>query len=66
MFKKISKEILGKVKDIYLLDPLDYSDFLAIMRSAWLIGSDSGGDRRRLPFRHPLLVIRENTERPER
>ena len=64
--KKISKEILGKVPDIYLLDPLDYSDFLAIMRSAWLIVSDSGGVQEEAPsLGKPLLVIRENTERPE-
>ncbi|HEY2846763.1 MAG TPA: UDP-N-acetylglucosamine 2-epimerase (non-hydrolyzing) [Pyrinomonadaceae bacterium] len=64
--KKISKEILGKVKDIYLLDPLDYSDFLALLRSAWLIVSDSGGVQEEAPsLGKPLLVIRENTERPE-
>jgi UDP-N-acetylglucosamine 2-epimerase (non-hydrolysing) len=64
--KKVSKEILGNVKDIYLLDPLDYSDFLALLRSAWLIVSDSGGVQEEAPsLGKPLLIIRENTERPE-
>lgn len=64
--KGIAKEILGGRDRIYLLDPLDYSDFLAIMRSAWLIVSDSGGVQEEAPsLGKPLLVMRENTERPE-
>ena len=45
---------------------LDYPDFLALMRSAWLIVSDSGGIQEEAPtLGKPLLVLRENTERPE-
>ena len=62
----IAKQILGKTRNIHLLDPLDYSDFLAIMRASWLIVSDSGGVQEEAPsLGKPLLVIRENTERPE-
>ena len=64
--KSIAKGILGKHPRIHLLGPLDYSDFLAIMRSAWLIVSDSGGVQEEAPsLGKPLLVLRENTERPE-
>ncbi|MFM9904934.1 MAG: non-hydrolyzing UDP-N-acetylglucosamine 2-epimerase [Pyrinomonadaceae bacterium] len=64
--KEIAKEILGGRERIHLLEPLDYSDFLAIMRSAWLIVSDSGGVQEEAPsLGKPLLVLRENTERPE-
>ncbi len=64
--KNIAKEILGKRERIHLLDPLDYGDFLAIMQSAWLIVSDSGGVQEEAPsLGKPLLVMRENTERPE-
>jgi UDP-N-acetylglucosamine 2-epimerase (non-hydrolysing) len=36
------------------------------MRSAWLIVSDSGGVQEEAPsLGKPLLVLRENTERPE-
>ena len=64
--KKIAKEILGKHERIHLLEPLDYSDFLAIMKSSWLIVSDSGGVQEEAPsLGKPLLVLRENTERPE-
>ena len=64
--KSVAKELLGKRDRIHLLEPLDYSDFLAIMKAAWLIISDSGGVQEEAPsLGKPLLVIRENTERPE-
>lgn len=64
--KGVAKEILGGHERIHLLEPLDYSDFLAIMKAAWLIVSDSGGVQEEAPsLGKPLLVIRENTERPE-
>lgn len=62
----VAKEILAKTERIYLLEPLDYADFLAVMKSAWLIVSDSGGVQEEAPsLGKPLLVLRENTERPE-
>ena len=64
--KAVAKEILGKHQRIHLLDPLDYSDFLALMQASWLIVSDSGGVQEEAPsLGKPLLVLRENTERPE-
>lgn len=64
--KAAAKEIMGKQPRIHLLGPLDYSDFLAIMKSTWLIVSDSGGVQEEAPsLGKPLLVMRENTERPE-
>ncbi len=64
--KNVAKQILGGRDRVYLLDPLDYSDFLAIMKGSWLIVSDSGGVQEEAPsLGKPLLVIRENTERPE-
>ena len=64
--KTIAREILGGHDRIHLLEPLDYPDFLAIMKSAWLIVSDSGGVQEEAPsLGKPLLVLRENTERPE-
>ncbi len=64
--KQIAKEILGRRERVHLLGPLDYADFLAIMQSSWLIISDSGGVQEEAPsLGKPLLVMRENTERPE-
>lgn len=51
---------------VHLVDPLDYSDFIELLRSAWLIVSDSGGIQEEAPtLGKPLLVLRSNTERPE-
>ena len=64
--KNIADTILGGRERIYLLEPLDYSNFLSIMKSAWLILSDSGGVQEEAPsLGKPLLILRENTERPE-
>lgn len=64
--REVAQEILGDRDRVHLLEPLDYSDFLAVMKAAWLIVSDSGGVQEEAPsLGKPLLVIRENTERPE-
>lgn len=49
-----------------LLEPLDYPDFIHLLSRAWLIVSDSGGVQEEAPsLGKPLLVLRDNTERPE-
>ncbi|CAN5266623.1 UDP-N-acetylglucosamine 2-epimerase (non-hydrolyzing) [soil metagenome] len=64
--KKISEEILAGRERIYLLEPLNYTDFIGLMKETWLIVSDSGGVQEEAPsLGKPLLVLRENTERPE-
>ncbi|MGI8787684.1 MAG: non-hydrolyzing UDP-N-acetylglucosamine 2-epimerase [Pyrinomonadaceae bacterium] len=64
--REATEEILANRKRIYLLEPLDYVDFVALMKAAWLIASDSGGVQEEAPsLGKPLLVLRENTERPE-
>ncbi len=64
--RRATEEILANEPRIFLLEPLDYADFAALMRVAWLIVSDSGGVQEEAPsFGKPLLVLRENTERPE-
>jgi UDP-N-acetylglucosamine 2-epimerase (non-hydrolysing) len=64
--RRIAGEILGGHDRIHLLGPLDYSDFLALMQATWMIVSDSGGVQEEAPsMGKPLLVLRENTERPE-
>ncbi|MBE7515696.1 MAG: UDP-N-acetylglucosamine 2-epimerase (non-hydrolyzing) [Chloracidobacterium sp.] len=64
--KGLAEEILRSQERVYLLEPLDYSDFLSLMKRSWLILSDSGGVQEEAPsLGKPLLVLRENTERPE-
>jgi UDP-N-acetylglucosamine 2-epimerase (non-hydrolysing) len=57
---------LSKHSRIHLIDPIDYADFLHLMANAWLIASDSGGVQEEVPtLGKPLIILRENTERPE-
>lgn len=51
---------------IHLIEPLDYSDFIHVLRNSWLVVSDSGGVQEEAPsLGKPLLVLRSNTERQE-
>ena len=62
--RKVANSILGGIDRVFLLEPLGYSDFIALVRGSWLIVSDSGGVQEEAPsFGKPLLVIRANTER---
>ena len=64
--KAVTNSILADQERIFLLDPLDYVDFVTLMKKAWLIVSDSGGIQEEAPsLGKPLLILRENTERPE-
>jgi UDP-N-acetylglucosamine 2-epimerase (non-hydrolysing) len=62
----VTNEILAGRERIHLLEPLDYTDFICLMQYAWLIASDSGGVQEESPsMGKPVLILRENTERPE-
>jgi UDP-N-acetylglucosamine 2-epimerase (non-hydrolysing) len=51
---------------IHLIDPLGYEDFIHLLSRSWLIVSDSGGVQEEAPtIGKPVLILRENTERPE-
>lgn len=57
--------LMGRER-VHLLEPLGYFDFVHLLANAWLAVSDSGGVQEEAPsLGVPLLVIRENTERPE-
>jgi len=64
--RSVTEKFLANRERVFLLEPLDYVDFVALMRAAWLIASDSGGVQEEAPsLGKPLFVLRENTERPE-
>lgn len=51
---------------IRLTDPMGYCDFAHLLSHAWLIVSDSGGiQEEATALGKPMIVLRENTERPE-
>lgn len=57
---------LSGVRNILLIEPLDYAQFTHLMSRAILILTDSGGVQEEAPaFGKPVLVLRDTTERPE-
>ncbi len=51
---------------VTLVDPVEYSTFVRLMRSSDVILTDSGGMQEEAPVLGvPLLVMRDTTERPE-
>jgi len=58
--------ILANHKNVKLLPPLDYRQFVKLMSISYLILTDSGGIQEEAPsLGKPVLVLREVTERPE-
>ncbi len=64
--REIVYAILGNLKRVYLIEPLDYAPFAHQMKQAYIILTDSGGVQEEAPsLGKPVLVLREETERPE-
>jgi UDP-N-acetylglucosamine 2-epimerase len=63
---KIVKSALTEKKRMHIFIASKYSDFVQLMKRAYLILSDSGGIQEEAPYLgKPLLVLRKLTERPE-
>jgi UDP-N-acetylglucosamine 2-epimerase len=59
-------DILHDAPNVWLLDPLQYPDFVYLLSRAWIVVSDSGGVQEEAPtFGLRILITRETTERPE-
>lgn len=59
-------DILGKARNIHLIDPLDYPHLIWIMNKSYFIMTDSGGIQEEAPsLGKPVLVLRDITERIE-
>ncbi|WP_055045627.1 non-hydrolyzing UDP-N-acetylglucosamine 2-epimerase [Devosia sp. A16] len=57
---------LAGVPNIHLIEPQDYLPFLYLQKQSYLVLTDSGGVQEEAPsLGKPVLVMRENTERPE-
>lgn len=60
------RRLLSNIKNIYLIEPLDYLPFVYLMNKAHIILTDSGGIQEEAPsLGKPVLVMRDTTERPE-
>lgn len=57
---------LASSERVLLTDPLSYGDLLEAVRRSVFVMTDSGGIQEECPsLRKPVLVLRQNTERPE-
>lgn len=58
--------IIGNNPNVHLIEPLSYLPFVYLMSQAYLILTDSGGVQEEAPsLGKPVIVMRNNTERPE-
>lgn len=64
--KLVAEQQLADLSNVVLCAPLDYAPFVAAMKMSHLIISDSGGVQEEAPaLGKPVLVLRQETERPE-
>lgn len=64
--RDVAYEILGDVKNVHLIEPLDLKDMHNLMQRSYLVLTDSGGLQEEVPsMGKPVLVLRNVTERPE-
>ena len=64
--RSVAQTVLANHPAIHLIEPVDYLPFIAAMRRAYLIVTDSGGIQEEAPgLGKPVLVTRDTTERPE-
>lgn len=66
---KVRNKILPQVRDlenVLFTEPLGYGEFSRVMFHSHIVLTDSGGIQEEAPsLGKPVLVLRENTERPE-
>lgn len=61
-------EIMGdkRLENLIFIEPLDYFEFVNLMRHSYIVLTDSGGIQEEAPgLGKPVLVMRDTTERPE-
>ena len=64
--QKPVRAILSGLSNVHLLSPLEYLPFIFLMDRSYLILTDSGGVQEEAPsLGKPVLVMRNDTERPE-
>ena len=60
------KKNLGGKKNIYLVEPIPYLDFIYLLKNSKLVITDSGGiQEEAATLGIPSIILRDSTERPE-
>ena len=63
--KPVYESLLG-LDNVWLIEPLEYEDFVYLLKQSYLVLTDSGGIQEEAPsLGKPVLVMRDVTERPE-
>ena len=64
--REIAYDVLSNVRNVYLVEPIEYKEFCNLMNKVDIIMTDSGGLQEEAPaLNKPVLVLRKETERPE-
>ena len=64
--RALAKEALSDQERVHMFEPLDYAPFANLITRMDLVLTDSGGLQEEAPaIGKPVLVLRDNTERPE-
>ncbi len=64
--KKPVQNLLSKIKNVWLIEPLKYEEFVYLLKFSYLVLTDSGGIQEEAPsLGKPVLLMRHSTERPE-
>ncbi|NSW91261.1 MAG: UDP-N-acetylglucosamine 2-epimerase (non-hydrolyzing) [Firmicutes bacterium] len=64
--REVVRNILGNHPKVHLIDPIDVQDMHNLIAKSYMVMTDSGGLQEEAPsLGKPVLVLRNETERPE-
>ncbi|QIL40677.1 UDP-N-acetylglucosamine 2-epimerase (non-hydrolyzing) [Pedobacter sp. HDW13] len=64
--QKTVHQELQNLSNVFLINPLNYLEFVSLMAKSYIILTDSGGIQEEAPsLKKPILILRETTERQE-
>lgn len=64
--RAIMYDALGGLDNVAMIEPLDYPNFVSLLKNCHFMLTDSGGVQEEAPaLGKPVLVMRDTTERPE-
>jgi UDP-N-acetylglucosamine 2-epimerase len=64
--REVARNMLGNHTRVHLIDPIDVQDMHNLIAKSYMIMTDSGGLQEEAPaLGKPVLVLRNETERPE-
>ena len=64
--RSVMQDALGDLDNVAMIEPLDYPNFVSLLKHCHFMMTDSGGVQEEAPaLGKPVLVMRDTTERPE-